>query len=171
MRIFKKLGEETIPDLGTYVRDYVALHKDVTIMVGCDAADSGWYLRYCTVVLLRHAGKGAHFLFNKDSIKKTSPKKLKSPDEIFRKIWGEVDRIYEVSEYLEAELTGTSYEVNRKPGYKLIETHVDINPNADEGSYVVYNAATGFFAGSGYTVRAKPYAYASSCAADMLLRN
>jgi hypothetical protein len=171
MKVFKKFGEEQVPDLAAYVKDYVSLHKDVTIMVGCDAADSGWYLRYCTVVLLRHEGKGAHFLFYKDSVKKSSPKKLQTPDEIFMKIWGEVERIFEVAEYLETELTKSGvYEYARKPGYKLVETHVDINPDPHEGSHLVYNAATGFFSGSGYIVKAKPWAWASTCAADMLLR-
>lgn len=180
MRIFKKIGGDEIPDLGAYVRDYVTLHKDVSIMVGCDAADSDkWNLRYATVVLLYHQGKGAHFLFNKDSVRKSSPKKMSTPDEIFQKIWGEVERTFEVAEYLEAELQSVKHCIV-KPfhdgisteglGYKLVEAHVDINPDPAEGSHIVFNAAIGFFSGFGYVVFGKPRAWAASTAADMLLR-
>ena len=57
---------------------------------------------------------------------------------------------------------------------RRVEIHVDVNP--DEGknkrnkSNVAYNAVMGMLCGSGFSVKAKPIAYAASCAADYLVK-
>lgn len=172
MKGFKKFGAEEISDLGEYARDYLRKHKEdlqnIKILVGCDAEEHTKYWHYGTVVMFYHEGKGAHYVHRKNDFVQRPAKRKTLPEEIFQKIWGEVERVHEVCEYLEKELDG--HLPRRDPNKKLVEAHVDINSDPAEKSHIVYSAATGFFRGANYEVKTKPHAWAASCAADLVSR-
>lgn len=179
MKGFKKFNAEYIEDLGVYARNYVALHPEVRIYVGTDSEAYRKNIGYATVVLFYHPGKGAHFIYKADLIPKTVYKKnpsIKVGDvltfdairDMNPKLWGEVERSFEVAEYLETELEG-SY-ARFKEGEKLVDVDLDFNPSKKWLSNLVHDAGVGYFSGYGYRVRCKPYAYAASTAADLVVR-
>jgi predicted RNase H-related nuclease YkuK (DUF458 family) len=54
--------------------------------------------------------------------------------------------------------------------YKLVEIHLDLNPNKKYGSISVYKPAIQWFKSMGYNAIAKPNSHAATSAADMLLK-
>ncbi len=149
---FQKFGGESIDNLGEYVRNYLDRYPATTVFVGSDAAERGKHTLYATVVAFYDEFRkdGVHYIFRKEMVEsqkmwveKTGDKvkdkaAVKSGKEanIFGKIWGEVERVLEIGQYLEKELEGfiprkTSSELI-KLGYsshqnKLVGLDVDIN--------------------------------------------
>lgn len=149
---FGKFGGERISDLGEYVREYLKKYPATTIYVGADAAERGKNILYATVVAFYDEFRrdGVHYIFRKemtqgerlwvertgDKLKDKAAVKMAKEQNVFGKIWGEVERVFEVGQYLEKELEGI---VKRKTtsellahGYsahqnKLIGLDVDIN--------------------------------------------
>jgi predicted RNase H-related nuclease YkuK (DUF458 family) len=205
---FKKFGGEQVPNLAEYLRLYL---KDnirngypINVYIGCDSETFRRQVQYATVAAVYDTFRkdGVHYVFAKERTEKAYTKiqstgnkeadkeQLKSlrRDVIYKRIWGEVERVLEVAEYLEAELGGylkryTAEELVKMPRYdgkpgnlgahqnKLVDVDIDVNPIAgDEGqnkSNMVYESAVGLLTGMGYRVRCKPYAWAASCSADL----
>lgn len=193
MKDFKKLGGSVIEDLGQYLRDYMAQYPDTSIYVGTDSQSEGAWTRFITVVALYDEIRkdGVHYVFQK-----TVEKREK---DTFSRMWKEVEMSLKVADYLETALEGhikrlTPEEVlaikqaemekpvrERDPAKvsfgahqtKLVNIDVDINPELGGGhnkSNVAYVAAKSYLTGLGYRVRFKPWAWSSSCAADMQLK-
>lgn len=160
MKDFKKFGGEHIYDLGQYVRDYVTAHKDVTVYVGSDSEQFMRFTQYATVVVFRHASNGAHYIFYREKVKRVK--------DLFTRLWGEVDRVLTVGIYLEKELEGFYQRSNSVE--KLVELHLDLNPNPLHKSNIVFNAGVSTLKGYGFRVKCKPEAWAASCAADLICR-
>lgn len=165
MKNFKRFGGAYIDNLGEYVRDYLKHHEATSpngmrIYVGCDSEHNKKRTRYATVVLIYHIGAGAHYIFDIDSVPRVK--------DMYMKLWGEVERAFKVGEYLEAELEGVYPRTNIIE--KLVDIDLDLNPNPRWRSNMAYDAGMGFIKGNGYRVRGKPYAYAASCAADLVCR-
>jgi predicted RNase H-related nuclease YkuK (DUF458 family) len=177
MKGFKKFNSHYIDDLGVYARDYVTAHPEVKIYVGTDSEAYKKLIAYATVVLFYHPGKGAHFIYRSDLIPRPEPKRgLKIGDvlsfdairDVSPKLWGEVDRTQEVADYLEVALEGVY--PRQVVGEKLVDVDLDFNPSKKWLSNMVYDAGMGYFQSMGYRVRSKPYAYAASTAADLMVR-
>lgn len=165
MKNFKKFGGAYIDDLGEYVREYIKFHTPTSpngmrIYVGCDSEHNKNKTRYATVVLIYHVGAGAHYIFKIDNVQKAK--------DMYSKLWGEVERAFEVGEYLEAELEGVY--PRSSPIEKLVDIDLDLNPNPRWKSNIAYDSGMGFMKSNGYRVRSKPDAYAASCAADLVCR-
>ena len=197
---FKKFGGDLVPDLGQYVRDYLSTHdaEDVSVHVGCDSNQGNRYTMYGIVVVMYHEHRGGTFVFNAAPHQKNGKFiKLKDPSaapdetakllsaaavaEIFPRVWGEVERVKEVADYLEKELEGHYHRYTAdeliKLGYsahqnKLVEAHIDVNPEPglarQNKSNIVYDAALSYLTGFGYRVRTKPNAWAATCCADLI---
>lgn len=119
---FKRFGGEMIADLGEYVRAYLKRFPGTTVFVGADAAEKGRMNQYATVVAFYDEFRrdGVHYIFCKELVpserlwvEKTGDKEkdkalVKTAKEasIFGKIWGEVERVLYVGQYLERELEG-----------------------------------------------------------------
>lgn len=190
---FKKLGGSVIEDLGQYLRDYMAKYPDTSVYIGTDSQTAGAWTRFVTVVALYDELRkdGVHYVFQK-----TIDKREK---DTFSRMWKEVEMSLEVAEYLEVALDGHVKRLSpeqilairaaelekpvreRDPAKvalgahqtKLVSIDVDINPELGGGhnkSNVAYVAAKSYLTGLGYRVRFKPYAWASSCAADFRLK-
>ncbi len=177
MKGFKKFNSHYIDDMGVYAREYVTTHPEVEIYVGTDSEAYKRLVSYATVVLFYHPGKGAHFIYRTDLITRPEPKRgIKVGDvltfdairDLSPKLWGEVERSFEVAEYLETALDGV---YNRRVvGEKLVDVDLDFNPSKKWLSNMVFDAGVGYFQGMGYRVRTKPCAYAASTAADLMVR-
>lgn len=149
---FFKFGGERIDDLGEYVRNYLDRFPGTTVYVGADAAERGRYTLYATVVAFYDEFRkdGVHYIFHKETVPsakvwvertgdKTRDKALiKATKEanIYTKIWGEVERVFRIGQYLELELDGIvkrkSMDELTRLGYsshqsKLIGLDVDIS--------------------------------------------
>ena len=152
---FKKFGGEMIADLGEYVREYVSKYPGVSIYVGCDSDElNSQMICYVTTICFYDEFRkdGAHYIFTRENVptkrkwvdKSGDPKEDKrkikeaKQENIFNKIWGEVERLAELGDYFEKELSGIVHpksmdELKRK-GFdvhqtRLVNLDVDINPD------------------------------------------
>jgi predicted RNase H-related nuclease YkuK (DUF458 family) len=152
---FKKLGGEFIEDLGEYVKEYVLNHPGVSIYIGCDSDEVNAYT-FCYVSTIcfydEFKKDGVHYIFSREFVEskrkmitktgdeKEDKKKVKEAkqDNIFNKIWGEVERLAEIGIYLDNALTGVINQMSiddlKKRGLKshqtrLVNIDVDINPD------------------------------------------
>lgn len=154
-RKFKKLGGEFIENLGEYVREYVLNHPGVSVYIGCDSdeVNASTLCYVSTICFYDELRKdGVHYIFSREFVDsrrklitrtgdvKEDKKKVKEAkqDNIFNKIWGEVERLAEIGFYLEDVLvdviTPMTTEELKKKGLsshqdKLVNLDVDINPD------------------------------------------
>jgi predicted RNase H-related nuclease YkuK (DUF458 family) len=154
-RKFKKLGGDFIEDLSEYVREYVRNNPGVSVYVGCDSDEvNASTLCYVSTICFYDEFKkdGVHYIFSREFVdsrrkvitKTGDPKedrkrvKEAKQDNIFNKIWGEVERLAEIGFYLEDVLAGIvtpmTIEELKKKGLsshqdKLVNLDVDINPD------------------------------------------
>ncbi len=154
---FWKFGGERIEDLGEYVREYLKRFPATTIFVGGDAAERGRNILYATVVAFYDEFRkdGVHYIFRKelvtseriwvertgDKVKDKAAVKAAKESNIFGKIWGEVERVLEVGQYLEKELDGI---VRRKTSDELIAHGYSSHQNKLIGLDVDINLDPGF---------------------------
>lgn len=151
---FKKFGGEVIEDLGEYIRTYLNRFPGTSIYIGADSVERGRQFLYTTVVAFYDEFKrdGVHYVFCKETapnervwVTRTGNREqdkaaVKSAKEanIYNKIYGEVERVLALGQYLEVELEGI---VRRKSmdeliamgisphQNRLIDMDVDINPD------------------------------------------
>ena len=194
MQGFKKFGGEEIQDLGLYVRNYMLDHENVVLSVGCDSDEHKRQDLYASAVCFYHIGCGGHIVFKREWVpKKNVGRKISRVEE---RLWEEVERSKAVADYLESilsdvirrkttsELVSEGYDPTQN---KLVEVHVDFNPNpttpvkaskkkktmkrsTTNRSNTLHAAAVGYLVGFGYRVKTKPDAWAASCAADLMVR-
>ena len=154
---FQKFGGEQIDDLGQYVRDYLKRFPATTIYVGGDAAERGRSTLYATVVAFYDEFRrdGVHYIFRKemvasekiwvertgDKVKDKAAMKAAKESNIFGKIWGEVERVLEIGQYLEKELDGI---IRRKTSDELITLGYSAHQNKLIGLDVDINLDPGF---------------------------
>jgi len=172
---FKKFGGEVIDDVAEYIKNYIKDRSNIRIVVGCDSQQKRRITLYAITIVLydevKH--KGAHVLFLRQKLKKNK--------DMFSRLMNECLFSLNLAEWLNEKLkysyTPPKFEVNSYDGNlptKKIEVHVDVNPiagrNKQNKSNIVYNSVMGMVSGMGYKVVSKPYAYAASCAADLLVK-
>lgn len=154
---FQKLGGEMIDNLGEYIRTYLKKFPGTTVYVGADAAERGRNTLYATVVAFYDEFRrdGVHYIFRKEMVpnermwvEKSGDKerdkaavKVAKEANIFGKIWGEVERVLEVGQYLETELEGY---VKRKSFDDLVALGVSPHQNKLIGLDVDINLDPGF---------------------------
>ena len=152
---FKKLGGEFIENLGEYVREYVRNHPGVSVYIGCDSdeVNASTLCYVSTICFYDELRKdGVHYIISREFVDsrrklitrtgdvKEDKKKVKEAkqDNIFNKIWGEVERLAEIGFYLEDVLadviTPMTIAELKKKGLsshqdKLVNLDVDINPD------------------------------------------
>lgn len=152
---FKKLGGDMIPDIAEYVRSYVTKNPGITVYVGCDSDEvNSTTICYVTTICFYDEFRkdGAHYIFSREFeqtkrkwVEKTGDvkedkKRIKDAkqENIFNKIWGEVERLAELGLFFEENLsdivTPKSVDELRKKGFgphqtKIVNLDVDINPD------------------------------------------
>lgn len=106
--------------------------------------------------------------------------KMDLNDLIISRLWNEVEYLMELGLWLDEELQGkyfvkhTRNEHDDSMPFRLPIIHLDLNPKIgikeQNKSNKIYNSAVGMLTGLGFKVVAKPNAYASSSAGDLLCK-
>jgi hypothetical protein len=148
---FKRLTDYKSVDVKEYVTDYIINNDDIKVYVGCDSQQIGRDLKYATVIVLYHQGKGGHVLFKAERVPPIKEVKMK--------ILGEVQRSIDVATYLQYEC-----------GIKVETIDIDINDDVKYKSNTALTEAMGYVLGMGFAVRHKPEELYAVAAANMLCR-
>ena len=163
---FTTFNGTEIDNVEYYVNQLVANDPTLDIAIGCDSKQLRHTTQYAVVIVMHSPTyrNGAHVIFSRFVVNKVKDQ--------FKRLWKECEYIQRVAEQLHSSLTRSNYKYHSsKPAhYKLVEVHLDLNPNALFGSNNVYVPAVQWFKGMGYKTLSKPNAYASSSAADILLK-
>lgn len=133
------------------VREKEAGHK-LKVCIGTDSQVKSRQTEFATVIVFIRKGKGGFmYIHNETTIQRMSIK---------QRMLIEVAKSIEVA-YALCNLF-TLYGVD-------MEVHADINTNPNFKSNDALKEAMGYIMGMGFTFKAKPYAFASSCCADKVV--
>ena len=167
--IFKKFQDSTkignINELRNYLIKWFEQYPDARVVVGTDSQRYKKALIYVTVIALCYPTvidtknniseivycKGAHLLFCKQRIK------MRCID-MWTRLWHEV------------ELTRLIAEEVSKTTNKIVEVHLDLNPDVEYASNKLFNAAVGYLKSLQFDVYAKPDSFVATAAADSLTK-
>lgn len=150
---FRKF-DGTVVDLVDYINGYLENHNDVEILVGTDSQNRGATTVFCTVVALYHPGHGAHCIYRKWKTNR------------FRKY--EMDR--RLMKEVEASID-TAQEIKNNCWDEPKYIDLDINPDEEAGSNIVFQAAMGYVKGMGYECRFKTLGPLITTLADYVVKH
>ena len=142
------------------VREFIQSHSDETkVYIGCDSRrfrkNGKWHAEYTLAVVVHIDGKHGCKIFGESQTEIDYDQKRERPA---MRLMNEVYKISEL--YLKL------HEVLED---KIVEVHLDINPNEMYGSSCVVQQAIGYIRGVCNVVpMVKPKAFAASYAADRL---
>lgn len=163
---FQKFNGDKIDDIQDYVSYLITKDRTTNISVGCDSKQLRYKTQYAITVVAHSPvyKAGAHVVFTRFKVDKIRDR--------FARLWKECEYIAETAEIVDSKLRSIGYiRPDKKDNmFKLVEVHLDLNPDAKWGSHNAYGPAVNMFKGMGYKTVAKPKAYASSQAADILLK-
>jgi len=149
---FRTLYGKQIPDLITYIKEYISTRENIEILIGSDSQCYGNEKTiYGVVVALYTPGKGAHVLCSRE----IGPMEYNTPSRLLSEVWKSI----EMAEFLKENGI-------QKP--KFID--IDLNPDPKYKSNSVLRQAVGLVEGMGYKVRYKHLGALSIYAANHLVR-
>ena len=163
---FKTTRGETIDNVIEYIKNRLEndeLKNDYQIYVGCDSLPTKkGTATYSTVIVLYRVGKGAQILFNREKNIKvhgtTKRERMKN------RLWEEIYRAVDVALLL------TDSDLFDNKQITDFQVHIDVNPNEDYESNLIYKEAMGYLNSLGFDAYAKPEAMAASYASDSICR-
>ena len=134
-----------------------AQSPETKIYLGCDSErfkiDKVWYADYITAIVIHIDGKHGCKIFGGVERERDYDQKQNRPR------YRLMNEVYKVSQ-LYLDLADVLED-------RLVEVHLDINPNAMHGSSCVINEAIGYIRGTCNVIPlVKPQAFAASYAAD-----
>ena len=142
------------------VRDFISAQSPNTkIYIGCDSErlkiNKVWYADYVTAVVVHIDGKHGCKLFGEVNRERDYDQKQNRPR------YRLMNEVYKVSELFQ--------KMSDVLEDRLVEVHLDINPDQIHKSSVVVNQAIGYIKGTCNVIpMVKPRAFAASYAADRL---
>ncbi|SDQ16507.1 hypothetical protein SAMN05421664_0828 [Chryseobacterium soldanellicola] len=148
-RIFQSSITELVEE--AIIREQANGHR-LKVCVGSDSHVYGDTISYATAVVCIREGKGAFAFIRKQKEIQTISIKERMLNEVNKS----VEIAYAICSVLD------TYGVE-------MEVHADINTDPDCKSNVALKDAMGYILGMGYVFRVKPYAFASSNCADMMV--
>lgn len=150
-KVFKTLYQGKKVELISYVRQYVAEHPDIEILIGCDSQNRKRESIYAVVIGLYTPGKGAHVLYSRFA----TPRERENTVRLLNEVWHSI----ETAELLKNEL-----------GIKATWIDIDLNPDPKFRSNQALTSAVGIVTGMGYKVRHKGNSPIMTYAADHLVK-
>ena len=150
-KVFKTLYQGKKVELISYVRQYVAEHPDIEILIGCDSQNRKRESIYAVVIGLYTPCKGAHVLYSRFS----TPRERENTIRLLNEVWLSI----ETAELLKNEL-----------GIKATWIDIDLNPDPKFRSNQALTSAVGIVTGMGYKVRHKGNSPIMTYAADHLVK-
>lgn len=134
------------------ILEEIANGNRLKICIGTDSSVTHGRIEYATVILFLRKRKGGFMYIQRDREKCS----ISIKERMIREVVKSVEVAYELSSLFD------KYEVE-------LEVHADINSDPSFKSNVAFKEAMGYIMGMGYTFRAKPDAFASSCCADRVV--
>ena len=128
------------------------LGHQLKVCIGSDSHVYGNEIQYATAIVFVRKGKGAFTFIRKQK----EFHKISIKERMLNEVNKSVEIAYRIFEILE------KYNVE-------MEVHADINTDPDFKSNIALKDAMGYILGMGYVFKAKPYAFASSNCADMMV--
>ena len=128
------------------------LGQQLKVCIGSDSHVYGNEIQYATAIVFVRKGKGAFTFIRKQK----EFQKISIKERMLNEVNKSVEIAYRIFEILE------KYNVE-------MEVHADINTDPDFKSNIALKDAMGYILGMGYVFKAKPYAFASSNCADMMV--
>lgn len=128
------------------------LGYELKVFIGSDSHVYGNEIQYATAIVFVRKGKGAFTFIRKQK----EFQKISIKERMLNEVNKSVEIAYRIFEILER------YNVE-------MEVHADINTDPDFKSNIALKDAMGYILGMGYVFKAKPYAFASSNCADMMV--
>ena len=122
------------------------------VCIGTDSQVKGRETEFATVIVFRREKNGGFMYIHKD----TSQMKYGVKERMLVEVSKSIEIAYELSPLF------NSYEVE-------MEVHADINTNPQFKSNEALREAMGYIMGMGFTFKAKPEAFASSCCANKVV--
>ena len=148
-KIFQKTIEILVEE--AIIREQNLGHQ-LKVCIGSDSHVYGNEIQYATVIVFVRKGKGAFTFIRKQK----EFQKISIKERMLNEVNKSVEIAYRIFEILE------KYNVE-------MEVHADINTDPDFKSNIALKDAMGYILGMGYVFKAKPYAFASSNCADMMV--
>jgi len=149
-----KIFRNTITNLveEAIIREQANGHR-LKVCVGSDSHVYGDEISYATAVVFIREGKGAFTFIRKER----EFQKINIKERMLNEVNKSVEIAYAICSVLEM------YNVE-------MEVHADINTDPEFRSNVALKDAMGYILGMGYVFKAKPFAFASSNCADMMVK-
>ena len=129
-----------------------SLGHSLKVCVGSDSHVYGDCVHYATAVVFVRKGKGAFTFIRKEK----AFQQIGIKERMINEVAKSVEIAYSIAPILE------QYEIE-------MEVHADINTDPDFKSNLAYKDAMGYILGMGYTFKAKPFAFASTNCADVMV--
>ena len=150
---------------GEYLKNYIEdevqgailrekkLGHTLKVCIGTDSQVKGKHTEFATVIVFIRKGCGGFmFLNNETTVEKMSIK---------QRMMTEVSKSIEVAYNLSNVFNNHNVDM---------EVHVDINTNPHFKSHDALKDAIGYITGMGFSFKAKPEAFASSCCANKVVQ-
>ncbi len=150
---------------GEYLKNYIAdevhgailrekeLGHTLKVCIGTDSQVKGSQTEFATVIVFVRKGRGGFMFLNNE----TTREKMS----IKQRMMTEVSRSIEVAYHLSNVFSDHSIDM---------EVHVDINTSPLYKSNDALKEAIGYITGMGFSFKAKPEAFASSCCANKVVQ-
>lgn len=150
---------------GEYLKNYIAdevhgailrekeLGHTLKVCIGTDSQVKGSQTEFATVIVFVRKGRGGFMFLNNE----TTREKMS----IKQRMMTEVSRSIEVAYHLSNVFSDHSIDM---------EVHVDINTSPLYKSNDALKEAVGYITGMGFSFKAKPEAFASSCCANKVVQ-
>ena len=126
--------------------------NEISVCIGSDSHVYGDFINYATAIVFVRKRKGAFAFVRKDKVLQ----KISIKERMLNEVNKSVEIAYLISPILE------------KYGVEM-EVHADINTDADYKSNAALKDAMGYILGMGYAFKAKPFAFASTNCADLMV--
>jgi len=149
MNGFHVMHDDSPVHLLDHVRDALARHPDVEVLVGSDSQNRSQHTIYTTTVVLRYYRNGAHVLYRRE--------KQQRIRDLWTRLWGEVERSLDVA-----------HALSREGGVRVSRIDMDINSDPRFASHKLHTTAVGYIRAQGYEARTKPEMLIASWAANVL---
>lgn len=150
-KTFRILSNGKEIDLISYIKNYLEVHPEVDILIGCDSQNRKRETVYAIVIGLYRPGKGAHVLYSRFTV-------TRERDNVTR-LLNEVWQSVEVAEQIKNELGITATWID-----------IDLNPDEKYKSNQALSSAVGIVTGMGYKVRHKGDCPMMTYAADSIVK-
>jgi predicted RNase H-related nuclease YkuK (DUF458 family) len=150
---YKRLDTNTIVEnISSYIKDHLKSVPFTSVYVGTDSQNHGDYTVYATAIVLHfNSNNGGHVIYSKEKVPRIKDQ--------FTRLWGEVQRSYEVAVFLRDDCNIPIQYID-----------LDLNANKKWESNKVLPSAVGLCEASGFHTRCKPGEAFAVRIADVLCR-